>query len=473
MKRQILFTACVGSFLLLLSHAFAQIQPPDSLWSRIYEGDADDVYESVEQAADGGYILGGYTSSFGAGWYDFWLVRMNAEGYPVFDRTFGGFSADYCFCAQQTADGGYMLAGCTYSFTGQPGYSDFWLVRMDADGDSLWSRTFGGPLLEACNSAQQTSDGGYILAGYTASFGSGSSDFWLVKTNANGDSLWSRTFGGSEWEGCNCVQQTVDGGYVLAGNTYSFSAGWSDFWLVRVSGAGDSLWSRTFGGAQEDRCCSVQQTADGGYILAGMTASFGEPSGDFWLVKTNADGDSLWSRTFGGSTWEECYCVQQTADGGYILAGYTNSFGAGDSDFYLVKTDAEGGSLWSRTFGGSESDVCLSVQQTTDGAYILAGCTESFGASGCDGWLVKTKPERPYHVSIYWEPAPQIPIVRWMAPQTCDYNIYSTTDMSAGDPPAGWMLEATLYSVPAGAAMWLDEAAVALHKRYAVTMDCP
>jgi uncharacterized delta-60 repeat protein len=474
MKRQILFTACVGSFLLLLlSHAFAQIGPPDSLWSRIYEGDQDDEYHSVRQMADGGYILGGFTESSGAGFEDFWLVRMNAEGYPIFAHTFGGPSVDQCYCAQQTADGGYMLAGHTYSFSGQPGYSDFWLLKTDADGDSLWSRTFGGNNAEACYCAQQTTDGGYILAGQTSSYGAGIADFWLVKTNANGDSLWSRTFGGSQDDACYSVQQTLDGGYILAGETSSFGAGGGDFWLVKTNANGDSVWSRTFGGNDWEECRCVQQTSDGGYILAGLTQSFGAGSVDFWLVKTDANGDRVWSRTFGGTENDRCYSVQQTADGGYILAGDTRSFGAGIFDFWLVKTDAEGGTLWSRTFGGSEWDDCYAVRQTSDGGYILAGYTKSFGASGRDGWLVKTGPERPYRVSIYWEPDPQIPIIRWVAPQVCDYNIYSTTDMSAGEPPVGWTLEETLYSVPAGPVLWLDVSPGVPYKRYAVTMSCP
>jgi uncharacterized delta-60 repeat protein len=451
----------------------AQIQPPDSLWSRIYEGDADDVYESVQQLSDGGYILGGTTESSGAGLEDFWLVKMNSDGYPNFAHTFGGSTVDQCQYAQQTADGGYMLAGYTYSFSGQPAYCDFWLLKTNADGDSVWSRAFGGDNLEACYGAQQTTDYGYILAGLTVSYGAGLADFWLVKTNANGDSLWSRTFGGDRNDRCYSVQQTADGGYILAGETSSYGTGDADFWLVKTNTNGDSLWSRTFGGAGWEECHCVRQTSDGGYILAGLTESFGAGQVDFWLVKTNVNGDSIWSRTFGGSDWEECFSVQQTADGGYILGGRTFSFGSGISDFWLVRTDSEGGFLWSRTFGGSESDECHSVCQTSDGCYILAGFTQSFGAHGRDGWLVKTGPERPYHLTIYWEPDPQIPILRWTAPQTCDYNIYSTTDMNAGEPPIGWTVEETLSSVPAGPAMWLDEAAGVPYKRYAVTMSCP
>ncbi|MBU1936121.1 hypothetical protein KKG05_01875 [bacterium] len=451
---------------------FADVSPPDSLWSRIYEGGGDDEYHCVRQTSDSGYIIGGFTESSGAGLEDFWMIKTNSDGFPNFVHTFGGSGPDECFSIQQTSDSGYMLAGYTYSFSGQSSYSDFWLLKTNADGDSLWNKTYGGTNLEGCYSAQQTADSGYILAGYTVSYGAGLADFWLVKTNANGDSLWSHTYGGSQSDWCYSVEQTADGGYILAGETFSFGTG-GDFWMVKTNANGDSLWSRAYGGTEWERCRSIQQTSDGGYILAGLTESYGAGSRDFWLVKTDENGDRVWSRTFGGSSMEECFSGQQTEDGGYVLAGRTYSFGAGAYDFWLVKADNEGGLLWSKTFGGSDWDECHSVCQSSDGGYVLAGFTESFGAMARDGWLVKTGAERPYHVTILWDPTPQIPILRWIAPRTCDYNIYITTDMSAGEPPTGWTLEETLYSVPAGFVVWPDPAGIVNYKRYAVTMSCP
>lgn len=224
--------------------------------------------------------------------------------------------------------------------------------------DSLWSRTFGGSNVDYCYDVRQTTDGGYVLAGFTDSFASGSYDFYLVKTNANGDSLWSRMFGGGSDDRCQAVQQTTDGDYVLAGRTDSFGAGSYDFYLVKTDANGNSLWSRTFGGSSFDYCYGVQQTLDGGYVLAGWTYSFGA-GGNFWLVKTNADGDSMWSQTFGGDNSDACWSVQQTAEGGYILAGCTSSFGVYSWDFWLVKTDSNGDSLWSRTYGGGRRRTVL------------------------------------------------------------------------------------------------------------------
>jgi hypothetical protein len=386
------------AMLLFVVPMLASAQPPDSLWSRTFGGTSVDECYALQQTADGGYILGGKTLSFGAGDYDVWLVKASECGDSLWSQTYGGTSWDRCASIQQTSDGGYILGGETASF-GSGSY-DFWLVKTNDIGDQVWSRTYGGDDMDGCESVRQTPDGGYILGGYTRSFGAGGYDFWLVKTDEEGGGLWDRTFGGNGEEGCNSVRQTSDNGYILVGFTYSFGAGLRDFWLVKTNANGDSLWSRTFGGSGQDDCYSVQQTSDGGYILAGYTESFGAGSMDFWLVKTNADGDSLWSRTFGGNDYDWCNSVQQTSDGGYILGGLTGSFGAGFYDSWLVKTNADGDSLWSRTFGGSEVDECFSAQRTADGGYILAGHTFSFGAGGQDFWLVRTGFISPSIVSI-------------------------------------------------------------------------
>jgi len=252
--------------------------------------------------------------------------------------------------------------------------------------DTLWTRTYGGTNDDYAYSVRQTTDGGYIVAGWTDSFGAGSDDFYLVKTNNQGDTLWTRTYGGSEVEEAYSVQQTLDGGYIVAGTTNSFGAGTDDFYLVKTNSQGDTLWTRTYGGSAHDIAYSVQQTADGGYIVAGYTSSFGADD-DFYLVKTNSQGDTLWTLTYGGVEDDWTYSVQQTTDGGYIVAGVTHC--AGNLNSYLVKTDSQGDTLWTCTYGGSSPDYACSVQQTSDGGYVVAGYTESFGAGNYDFYLVK------------------------------------------------------------------------------------
>ena len=204
---------------------------------------------------------------------------------------------------------------------------------------------------------------------------------------------WSRTFGGSDKEQGYSVQQTTDGGYIIAGITFSFGEGFSDVYLVKTDFEGNMIWNSTFGGSSDDRGWSVQQTSDGGYIIAGNTQSFGAGGQDVYLIKTDSKGSMQWNSTFGGSDTDAGYSVQQTTDGGYIIAGTTDSFGAGLEDVYLVKTDSEGNIIWNSTFGGPSGDEGHSVQQTSDGGYIIAGGTRSFGAGCWDVYLIKLAPE--------------------------------------------------------------------------------
>jgi len=248
---------------------------------------------------------------------------------------------------------------------------------ISAQPDSLWSQTYGGEGDDWAESLIQTADGGFALGGGTESFGAGMYDMWMVKTNANGDSLWSRRFGGGGDDWCESLIQTVDGGYVLAGYTDSYGAGESDMWIVKTNADGDSLWSRTFGGERFDGCKSILQTADGGFALGGYTGSFGNGGMDMWMLKTNANGDSLWSRTFGGMGTEIGRSIIQTDDEDIIIAGSTNFNGHMYSDMYMVKTNAEGASRWTRSYGNRPTEGCKSLIQTADGGFALAGYSEN------------------------------------------------------------------------------------------------
>ena len=252
-----------------------------------------------------------------------------------------------------------------------------------------FAKTFGGSDYDAAYSIQQTSDGGYIVAGVTASFGTGDEDVFLLKTDASGNLQWAETFGGVYFDVAYSVQQTSDGGYIVAGYTYSFGAGSYDVFLLKTDASGNLQWAKTFGGSGGDYAWSVQQTSDGGYIVAGFTGSFGA-GGDVFLLKTDASGNLQWAKTFGGSDYDRAYSVQQTSDGGYIVAGYTYSFGAGGYDVFLLKTDASGNLQWAKTFRGDSIEFAYSVQQTSDGGYIVAGVTLSFGAGNNDVFLLKT-----------------------------------------------------------------------------------
>jgi len=361
-------------------------EPPATEWDKTYGGAGGDSAWSVVQTGDGGYIAAGATDSFGAGNNDFWLVKTDASGNLQWNKTYGGAGGEEALSVQQTSDGGCIVAGETYSFGA--GHYDFWLVKTDANGNMEWNKTYGGVDYDGAWSVQQTSDGGYIAAGYTNSFGAGAYDFWLVKTDAIGNMEWNRTYGGASTDWGHSVEQTSDEGYIVAGYTTSFGLAGVHFWLVKTNATGNMEWNKTYGAGGEE-AFSVQQTSDGGYIVAGYTYSFGAGGGDFWLVKTDPAGNEQWNQTYGGAGGEMAYSVEQTGDGGYIAAGATDSFGAGSSDLWLVKTDASGNLQWNKTYGGAGIDMALSVKQTNDRGYIVAGGTESFDAGNFDSWLIK------------------------------------------------------------------------------------
>ena len=388
------------SIFILVSSVFAQ---PDSLWSRTYGGEGDERCYSVFQTSDGGLALAGITDSFGAGNHDFWLVQTDSNGDSLWSRAYGGSNEEYCMSVLGTSEGGYLLAGSTNSFGS--GDFDFWLLWTDSNGDSLTSRTFGGSGEDFCYAAQKTADGGYALAGYTDSFGSGTIDFWLIKVNSEGDSLWSRSYGGMNWDECSSIQQTADNGYILAGFTRSPDTGYSDFRLVRTDANGDSLWSQAYGGQGDDLCTSALQSSNGNYLLTGYTSSFGNDNRDSWIVRINEDGDSLWSITFGGSGDDYFESIHQTIDYGFIVAGTTLTHSTGRSAFWLMRTDINGDSLWSRTFASvGWGSYCKSVQQTIDGGYVLAGKTYQASHGDVDFLLVKTGPDPIMDTDEYYTP---------------------------------------------------------------------
>ena len=387
--------------LLLLTTGVASAQP-EIEWSLTLGGDEDDFAHAAIQTSDGGYVVVGETGSLGAGGQDVWLVKLDSDGNEQWAQTFGGPLDDIGYDVQQTAEGGYIVAGETHSFSsggaGSASNSDYWLIKTDALGQHEWNQTYGNIELrgardlttaDIAHGVRQTSDSGYIVAG--SSQDSISQDIWLVKTGPLGQTQWEGQFGGDLDDKAFGVLETVDGGYIAAGKTDSFGAGGSDYWLIKTDSTGAELWTKTFGGEYNDEARAVVQTADGGYALGGFSWSFGAGLSDFWLVKTDESGDEEWNRSYGSVPRDAAHSLQQTEDGGYVLAGWSESFPGGDR-FWVVKAGPFGNKQWDKTYGGSSG--ARAVQQAADGGYVVAGWKGPLEGVR-DIWVVKTLAEDP------------------------------------------------------------------------------
>jgi len=327
---------------------------------------------------DGGYIIAGESQSYymhGNGGYDAYLVKLDAKGHFKWKNTYGGVKNDRGYSVRQTGDGGYIIAGTTQPVFGSGG-NNVYLVKTDAAGCEEWNREFGGTGEDTGVCVLQTADGGFIIAGSTASSGGGDTDVYLIKTNTAGKKEWEKTFGGKETDFATTVRQTSDGGYIVAGQTYSFGAGGYDAFLVKTDTLGNQVWAQTFGGVDWDTAASVEQINDGGYIVAGQTASFGARNNDIYLIKTNYAGKKIWEKTFGSADLEIGKTVQQANDGGFLATGWSNSFGSGELCLYLVKTDASGKKLWEKTWANDKLDQGFSIVPNQDKGYIVTGWWE-------------------------------------------------------------------------------------------------
>jgi Secretion system C-terminal sorting domain len=316
------------------------------------------------------------------------LVSIPSIAQPpdtLWTRTFGADDGEGGYNLQLTSDGGQIITGYTYSFGA--GSSDLWLIKTDSDGNEIWNQTFGGAQSDVGHYVQQTMDGGYIIVGTTLSFGHGGHDVWLVKTDSEGNEQWNQTYGTIHPEKGYCVQQTTDGGYIITGSTDSNIVEFISVWLLKTDSEGSLQWSQTFEGIDGSGGKCVRQTLDGGFIIAGYT-NLGANDSDVLLIKTDNAGNEIWTHTFGGTRHDKGYCVQLTSDEGYIITGDT-SIGVGISGVLLIKTDWNGAELWSQTFVGENIEHGFELQQTQDNGFIIVGQAFSNDTS-YDVLLIKT-----------------------------------------------------------------------------------
>jgi hypothetical protein len=434
------------TLLLLLPAFFGFSQAPEIEWDNTIGGSNNEYLYSIQQTSDGGYILGGYSDSNisgdktenSQGFSDYWVVKLDAAGKIQWQNTIGGIGNDYLYSIKQTSDGGYILGGYSDSYISgdkteyTQSTSDYWVVKLDTAGNIQWQNTIGGGGNDYLYSIQQTSDGGYILGGYSESVISGdktenrqgNGDYWVLKLDTAGNIQWQKTIGGNNYDYLYSIQQTSDGGYILGGYSNSNISGdntanlegfeFYDYLAAKLDAAGNIEWQKTIGGKGNDFLRSIRQTSDGGYILGGYSNSgiSGDKTeksqglNDYWVLKLNAAGSIQWQKTIGGKGDEYLYSIQETKDGGYILGGYSNSVLSGDkteksiglNDWWVVKLETTGKIQWQKAIGGRGDEYLYSIQQTSDGGYILGGYSNS-GISRhktkygelIDYWVVKLR----------------------------------------------------------------------------------
>ncbi len=429
-------TITVGVSNNILTAIFTNTEPLETIvlkqWEQDFGGSGDDYIQSLQQTSDGGYILGGTSRSgisgnktnAGFGGRDYWMVKVNANGNKQWEQSFGGATDDELYSLQQTSDGGYILGGGSDSTASgnktSPNFGeyDYWLVKVDANGNKQWEHTFGGNARDILRSVQQTSDGGFILGGYSFTAATGNLDYWVVKVDATGNEEWEQAFGGNQNNLLYSLRQTSDGGYVLGGasasgvsrNKASPGFGGHDYWVVKLDADGNKQWEQSFGGLTDDFLFNLQPTSDGGYVLGGYSdsvvsgnkgsATFGNYDG--WPVKVDANGNKQWERSLGGGGADFLRSIQQTSDGGFIFGGASasgvsgnkTSLSFGSNDCWVVKVDASGNKQGEQSFGGTGNDEINSLQPTSDGGYILGG----YSASGVSG----NKTSANYGGNDYW-----------------------------------------------------------------------
>ncbi len=413
------------TLLALLLLAGSVSAAPSEDWNRTFGGSGVDVFLSVQETADNGFVAAGYTNSYGAGEDEAWLVKTDRYGKEIWNKTFGGAVSDKFLSVRQTSDGGFILGGETYSSRGEGA----WLLKTDENGSEQWNRTFRGSRLV---SVLQTSDGGYAIAG-----GSGFlpasilSTIWLARTDANGNELWNRSFKSGKGDRVNSLRQTLDGGYVVSGGYYSYFG--FAAWIIKTDIDGNEQWSKTFPakgcpevsvpGARpvppvigNSMANDILQTPEGGYIMAGYMDVYTDCSGTilqrdrrFLLMRMDENGTVQWERTFTGNYWDTAFSVLKIADGRYLMSGEKCSIipdkcsqwlgskcidGDVKCNAWLIGTDADGNEQWNRTFGETEFDAASSIIRTSDGGYILAGVTISHENVRNQAWLAKLKDEQ-------------------------------------------------------------------------------
>lgn len=393
---RLLAKACLLIGLVFL-HQAGFAQSPGQL---VLGSDLNQQASAIIPTIDGGYAMAGTYATLSSSDAEFLLVKFDTNGDTVFTRTYGStidslaggssrhVTGNWANAVVQTSDGGYAIAGEAHDLG--PGAGDMFVVRTDANGDTLWYNGYGGVADEYTFSIVENPDGTFIMSGFTESFGGTPRSGYLMLLDNAGDTIWTRTVGGAWIDGFQDCIPTLDGGFIAAGFTFSFGAGSADGYLCKLDVNGNIEWQRTYGGVSNEYFYSILQLPDSSYVMAGITESFGSGNEDVYLVKTDKNGDLDWSKAFGGTDYDGAYDLAPVGNDGYLLCGYSRSFGAGIHDIYVIRCDVSGDTLWTKTYGGAENEIGRAVTVWNSNRYLIAGQTNTFGAGGDDAYIITT-----------------------------------------------------------------------------------
>ncbi len=359
-------------------------------WVKTYGGSGNAKANSIQQSSDGGYIVAGHTQSLDAGSQDIWILKLDVSGNIQWQKTYGGNGSDEATSIQQTSDGGYVVAGSTTS--SGTGAKDIWVSRLDQSGNIQWQKTYGGISDDEASAILQTPDEKYLVVGSTYLEGASKKDLLVMRLDKDGNIEWQRAYGGGTGDDViHSMQQTSDGKYILAGSTESYGTGRRDVWILKLDKDGNIEWQKAYGLTGYEEAYSIQETSDGGYIAAGWTSSYAIVRTEGLVLKLDSDGKIIWqTRTYGGNGNDIIYAVRQTLDGNYILAGSTDSHGAGKKDVWILKLNASENRIeWQKTLGGTGDDETFYIQEAMDRGFVAAGWSNSFGAGNYDALIIK------------------------------------------------------------------------------------
>ena len=462
MREIILIPAVIAvvSILSVGGHAAAGCAP-DTMWMRAY-GAGGEYMMAVHNTADGGFIMGGNTTTYGAGGNDFWVVKIDAWGDTMWTRTYGTSGEEDLYDLRVVPAGGYIMSG---SKRGELSLNtDIWVIRTNDLGDTLWTWTYGSQVNhEWAGSVQPMANGHFAVAATIETGSSGPTDIALYLLDSGGSHYDSEYFGGVDDELAMRIRQTSDDGFIIAGWTRSYGLGPDDFYLVKTDDTGDLDWEKWYGGAGADEGRDAIITSDGGYLLVGNTSSYGAGGADFYIIKTNSAGDTLWTRTVGGTDYDIADGVVEGTDGTIVVVGETESYGSGDMSVYVAALGGGGAIYCTDTYGTDGRDDGVAIVETPDQGFVIVGGTAPAGTFDWSGLALRVYGQAPLIHSITDVPNDQGRAVRVVwgrsshdvpdgSPQITSYSIYRRYDFPAfkaggvsiedfprlGYPPGSW-----------------------------------